>query len=428
MKRTLTLAVALLSLTACASANKRLEQGQKVESTRPAEAAERYIQALKKDGRLDSARAGLKRVGAVLTAQYMRTATDPATQAPAAADAYLAFDDLQKRALEVGVFLPEPTGYAEAKRAMFDKAIARAISDAPLFINARQYSDALSRLQRASTAYQPSPAQVSAMGAAGADVMLAWARADVAAGSYRAGYERVERMPELAGASSRQVDDARTLMSDALARGTRRIAVLPPWGTANARSQLPDDAILALTDALVGPPWTTPPPFIAVFPADQVEREVRYQGLARRTLTSLEASRIARSMNADFAIITDIDSVSRADGNVRVTRRPARTTRGVDTAYFIEEGTARLYARASVSVIDRDGQHAQDFPYAIATVTAPFTRVRYSGDYRTLDLRQAERDLFQEARGQGELGRSFASAMSPRLAEAVFNEVLRRIP
>lgn len=428
MTRTLTVAVALLSLTACASANKRLEQGQKIESSRPAEAADRYIQALKKDSRLDSARAGLKRVGAVLTEQYMGTANDPATQAPAAADAYLAFDDLQKRALEVGVFLPEPNGYAESKRAMFDRAIARAISDAPLFVNARQYSDALGRLQRASTAYQPSAAQAAAMGAAGADVMIAWARSDIAAGSYRAAYGRVERLPDVPGTNSRQVEDARMLMSDALTRGTRRIAVLPPWGTVAARSQLPSDGLFALGDALVAEPWNSPPPFIAVFPADQVEREVRRQGLARRTMTSLEASRIARTMGADFAIITDVDSVRRDDSNVRITRRPARTTRGVDTAYFIEEGTSRLYARASVSVIDRDGQHTQDFPYAIATVTAPFTRVRYNGDYRTLDLRQAERDLFQEARGEGDLGRSFASAMSPRLAEAVFNEVLRRIP
>ena len=125
MIRKLALAFAALSLTACASANKRLEQGQKVESEgRPAEAAERYIQALKKNSRLDSARAGLKRAGAAAMEQYMRTANDPATQAPVAADAYLSFDDLQKRALEVGVFLPEPNGYAAAKRAAFGNPLA----------------------------------------------------------------------------------------------------------------------------------------------------------------------------------------------------------------------------------------------------------------------------------------------------------------
>src|SRR5213075_1639516 len=107
---------------------------------------------------------------------------------------------------------------------------------------------------------------------------------------------------------------------------------------------------------------------------------------------------------------------------------PARTTRGVDTAYYVEEGSARLFARATFSLVDRDGQRAADYPYTTASVTSSFARVRYNGDYRTLDLRQAERDLFEQSRSEGELVRSFVGAMSPRLADAVFAEVLRRIP
>src|SRR6185436_10259269 len=103
MIRKLSYAVAtVLALSACASANKRLGQGQELENQgRPAEAADRYIQALKKDSRQDSARAGLRRAGAAAMGQYMATATNPVTQASAAADAYLQFDDLQRRALEV---------------------------------------------------------------------------------------------------------------------------------------------------------------------------------------------------------------------------------------------------------------------------------------------------------------------------------------
>jgi hypothetical protein len=145
-------------------------------------------------------------------------------------------------------------------------------------------------------------------------------------------------------------------------------------------------------------------------------------------MSSYEAARVARQVGADFAVVTEVDSVRREDLNVRVTRRPARTTRGVDTAYYVEEGTARLYARATFSVVDREGNRGTDFQAVNASTSSQFTRIRYNGDYRSLDLRQAERDLFDRARMEGDLARTFASAMSPRLAEAVFAEVTRRIP
>jgi tetratricopeptide (TPR) repeat protein len=428
MIRKLSLACLAIVLAACASATKRLEQGQKIEADRPAEAAERYIQALKKDSRLDSARAGLRRAGGVAIEQYIYAATTSGTNPYTAADNYLAVESLQKRALEVGIFLPGPANYDSTRRAAFDRAINTAVIDARLLSNTREYAEALSRLQRAATAYQPSVTQATALGGAGADVMLGWAKADTAQGNFRAAYGRVERMADVSGATQRQLDEARSIQSVALYRGTRRIAVVPVWGTVAARNNLPDDALLALGDALNENPWLTPPQFVAMIPADQVEREVRRQGLARRTMSSYEAARIARQLGADFAVVAEVDSVRREDLNVRVTRRPARTTRGVDTAYYVEEGTARLYARATFSIVDREGNRGTDFRNVDASTSSPFTRVRFNGDYRSLDLRQAERDLFERARTQGDLARTFASAMSPRLAEGVFSEVTRRIP
>jgi tetratricopeptide (TPR) repeat protein len=426
--RPLSALLAAASLASCASATKRLEQGQQLQAQgRPAEAAERYIQALKKDSRLDSARVNLRVAGGQAIEQYLRTAAE-SMNPYTAADNYLAVDDLQKRALEVGIFLPGPNGYDAAKRTVFDKAIAAAVTDSRLLINTREYAEALRRLQRAATAYQPGPTQVTSLGGSGADVMIAWARADTAQGNFRAAYGRVERIGEVSGATQRQVDEARAIQAVAMSRGTRRVAVIPVWGTVAARTNLPDDALLILDDALNEDPWISPPPFVVMVPPDQVEREVRRQGMARRTLSSFEAARIARTVGADFAVVAEVDSVHREDVNVRVTRRPARTTRGVDTAYYVEEGTARLYARATFSVVDREGQRGTDFQSVSASTTSPFTRIRYNGDYRGLDLRQAERDLFERARVEGDLSRTFASAMSPRLAEAVFAEVSRLIP
>ena len=427
-KISIALAVAL-SVAACASANKRYEQGLELQrSGRPAEAAERYIQALKKDSRLDSARAGLRSAGAAAIDGYLRTAADPTTSPAAAAENFIAIDDLSRRSIEVGIFLPPPADYDARRRAAFDRAINAAVADARALSAQRQYADALNRLTRASTAFQPTQAQANAMGGAGADVALAWARADTAEGRFRSAHARVERIGELPGVSRTQTEDARTLQAAALARGTRRVAVIPPWATVAVSRSLPDEAILALGDALVENPWASPPPFVTMLAPYMVDRDLRRMGLSRRPLSVADAGRFARVAGADYVVTAEVDSVRREDSNVRVTRRPARTRSGIDTAYVIEEGTARLFAQTTFVLTDPNGQRVSEYRPVTATVTTPFTRVRFAGDYRTLDLRQAERDLFTRGSNERELVGNFVAAISPRLGEAVFAELTRVIP
>lgn len=74
-------------------------------------------------------------------------------------------------------------------------------------------------------------------------------------------------------------------------------------------------------------------------------------------------------------MIAEIDSVRRDEADVRVTRRPARTTRGVDTAYVIEEGRARLFVRATFVLIDREGQRWSDYQAVTASASGAFRRV-----------------------------------------------------
>jgi tetratricopeptide (TPR) repeat protein len=430
MIRKLSIAFAIaLSLTACASANKRLEQGQELQrSGRPAEAAERYIQALKKNSRLDSARVGLRTAGAAAIEDYMRVASSASATPDQAADAFLAIDDLSRRAMEVGIFLVPPTEYEGRRRAAFDRAIAAIVADARRMAAQRQFAEALRRLERAGNAWQPSTAQANAIGNAGADVALAWGRADTTEGLFRSAYTRVDPIGNLPGVTRAQTDAARALQAAALERGTRRVAVIPTWATMAARRDLPDDALPALGDALVTEPWASPPRFVDMIPPDQVDRDLRRLGLTRRTLNTAEAARIGRFVNADFVVVTEIDSVRREDMNLRATRRPARTRSGIDTAYVLEEGTARLFAHTTYVLVDRDGQRQSEYQAVTASATAPFTRVRYAGDWRTLDLRQSERDLFVRISDDRDLIQRFVSELSPRLGQAVFAEVVRRIP
>jgi hypothetical protein len=427
-KLSISIGVALLA-AGCASGTKRYEQGAELQRAgRPAEAADRYIQALKKDVRLDSARLGLRTVGTTLVADYLRTAADPGTTLSTAADAYLAIDDLTRRAMEVGVYLVTPGDYATRRRGAFDRAIASEIINARQLASGRQYADALSRLAHASTAYQPSSAQTSTLGNVGADVAIAWGRADTLDGRFRSAFSRVEGIPSIPGVTASQANDARSLSAAALARGTRKVAIIPPSATVNARRELPAEALPALGDALTQRPWDNPPRFVSLVLPSALELDLRRLGLGRRTMTAGEASLLGRALGTDYVVITEIDSVRRDDMNVRVTRHPVRTRSGADTAYVTEDGTTRLYARASYVVVDRDGQRVSDYQSVYNSVTAPFTRVRFAGDYRTLDLRQGERDLFDRARSDDELVGAFVGAMSPRLADAVFAEVLRRIP
>src|ERR1051326_4717405 len=130
MIRKFLVAVSLLGLVACASANKRIQQGQELQRAgRPAEAADKYIDALKKDQKLDSARVGLRTAGADAIAGWLRGAADPNTSASRAAELYLHVDDLEKRALEVGIYLVLPNDYEQRKRAAFDKGIDAARSE-----------------------------------------------------------------------------------------------------------------------------------------------------------------------------------------------------------------------------------------------------------------------------------------------------------
>ena len=90
MRRVAVLVLALpVWLSACASANKRYEQGQRAEREgRAADAAARYVQALKKDGSLESARTGLRDAGARAVADYVAQAAaeDAAGRPDRAAD------------------------------------------------------------------------------------------------------------------------------------------------------------------------------------------------------------------------------------------------------------------------------------------------------------------------------------------------------
>src|SRR5687768_3813360 len=125
-----TVSLVALALTiveaSCASAKKRLEQGEELEHQgRPAEAARRYIEALRKDAGLAQARRRLLETGTYAIADYLRQAD--ALEATGvhtdAADVLRTADALIRSAAGVGVALRAPPEYAEKRELVLRRAV-----------------------------------------------------------------------------------------------------------------------------------------------------------------------------------------------------------------------------------------------------------------------------------------------------------------
>jgi hypothetical protein len=432
MRRVAVLVLALpVWLSACASANKRYEQGQRAEREgRPADAAARYVQALKKDGSLESARTGLRDAGARAVADYVAQAAaeDAAGRPDRAADAFLAADDLRGDARAVGVELAGPDDYAARRRAALDRAIAAALGDAQTLAAGGRYDDAARQAERAAERWLPNGTQRASLAGARAGAHLAGARADTARGRFRAAYERAARAADFEGIATSDAEQARALQAAALARGAVRVAVVPVWATEAARRALPDDALPALADELLDKPWTEPPLFVALTPVPDVQRELRRLDLARRALSAAEAARLGRALEADYVIVAEVDSVHGAESNLKSTRRAVKTTNGADTAFTVEEGRRRVYARITYDLVDPETRRAVERQTVSATTSGDFKRARYAGDPRTLDLRRADRELFDRAAQERDLARELAEDLSLQYARDLFDTLLRRIP
>jgi len=434
MRRVAFLTIALLSLlSACASANKRVEQGQRLEREgRAADAAARYVQALRKDGALESARAGLRDAGTRAVADYLAqaAAADTAGRPDDAADAFVAADALRRDASAVAVEIPAPDDYYARRRATLDRAIAAALGDARTLAAGGQYDDAVRRLDHA-TRWAPNGEQASRLAGAQADAHLAWARADSSCGRFRSAFDRAAKVFDVAGVAAGDAERARALQEAALARGARRVAVVPVWATEPARRALPDEALPALADAMVDKPWTEPPRFVLLTTPSDVQRELRRLDASRRVLSRTEAARLARALDVDYLVVAVVDSVRGGESNLKTTRRAVKTSGGADTAYTVEEGKRRLYARVAYEVYDADTQRPVERETVDATATADLKRGRFAGDPRTLDLPRGDRALFDRGaqdRAERDLVRDLVDGLSPRLARSVFDAVLRRVP
>jgi len=426
-------AALVLVLAACASAEKRVNQGLALEQRgRPADAAERYIDALKKDPSLATARARLQETGdrAVQEAISESASLGAAGRGAEAADALLRLDALRRDASAVGVRLGTPADYEQRRRAAFDRAIGDAIAYAERSGGSGSFAEAVSRLERAADRWDPGPAQRAGLDRARFEAQLGWAEAGMRAGQYRAAHERARAAAALFGRESPEARRALALQDEALRRGTVRVAILPVGSEPGARAKLPDDLVPALNDALELNHWHRAPLFVQVLDPRTVRGAARRHGYARQAASLRDAVELGRSVGAELVVRPAIDSVVVTESGVRETRRPARTSAGADTAYTVREGRRAMRVRVTYTVVRVGDYRESAEDHVWASGDTEFREAVYRGDPRELTLASRERDLFDERRA-GRAGRDLIDELTrelgPRMERDVFERLLRDV-
>jgi hypothetical protein len=418
----------LLLAGACATASKRVDQGMRLEqSGRPAEAARRYADALRRDPSLTEARTRLQESGDRAIADYLGQAgvLPPGD----AADQYVEADDLLRVASAVGVTLRTPDDYPRRRRAAFDAAIQDAMTVSSEASANGQWESAASRLSRAATRWEATDLQRASLNRARFDLHLRWAAMALRSDELRAAHARAQQAIDAVGPGAPEAPRAMDIQAEALRRGTIRVAVLPASVTSDQRARLPGELLGELNDDLALDRWRTPTLFIAMADPRDVLREARRRGLLSRVPTRTEARSVGEAMGADVAVMLVIDSVEVTEADVQETRTAARTRAGADTAYTLRSGRHRVRVRMSYNLVDVDGYQQPERFSVWGDGSVRFRQASYRGDVGTLVLNPVDRALFNvtEPRLGADQVRDLARELGAALERELNSTLGRRI-
>ena len=418
----------------CASATKRYEQGQELEQQgRDADAARRYLDAVKKDPALAEARQRLLETGARAIADFARQADalEVTGSHTDAADVLRTGDALIRDAAGAGVALQAPADYAQKHVSIFGRAVDQAIEEAATSTQRGDYARSVELVERAQERWEPRIDQQSALNRVLRETHVAWARSDIAASRFRSAYAHGEAAGAIPGVDRVQVS---ALQREALRRGTALVAVFP----AGARSGTDSRMLPELNDLLALEHWQRPPLWIEVVNTIESQRLVQLRGpaavrlrdLAGRDLDTQDVSSLAMQVGARFAVTFALDSVRYSESKVERRRRTAKTRAGVDTAFTVEEGELETWARVNWRAIDvGSGRGVVERGDASSRASSSFRRATYGGNWRDVNLAPADRALFEQrdARDNQDTLRQLSRRLAGRLGPDVFSALVRRV-
>lgn len=415
----------------CMSAGKRLEQGIKLEERgRPADAARRYVDALRRDPGLADARTRLQESGRLAVEQYLAEsgAAGSAGAHDDAAEALLRLDALRRDAAAVGVELAAPADYAQHRRGVLDAAIDDAIDQSAQLAQSGRFGDALGRLDRVGR-WQPSTEQRRGADEARLETYSEWMQSEAAAGRHRGAFEVAERAISSLGRQFPGMERLIEAQQYALDEGTLRVAVLPIAASPAAERALPASFLRDVENELEAGAWMRPPRFVEVVEPRDVRREARRHDLDDLGYTS-EAARLGRAVGADLVVMLEVDSVAVTEPDPTRERRAARTRSGADTAYVVRSGRREAWARVRYVVVDVDGRSVVTRDWVAPESSRSFREAEYAGDWRQLMLSDEERRLFDAGRrddARADLMQELSRILAEQLSREVYDRVLSQV-
>lgn len=420
----------LLVLVGCKSADELYNEGQQLEMDGQYEAAVRYYaDALEKEPDLQKARGRLLEAGRVVVARHLAD-LDAAEAGGAwveAGDLHIALDDLVGTAARVGVTIPLAPDFAERRTANFDAAITTLLNDGETLVARGAFAEALSGYDRARR-YRPTPDDKAALADATLDAYTGWAEADLAAGRFRAAYDRAAQALAFLPPGSLAAAEITGLQNEALERGSVRTAAAPLWRTART---LPDGFLETLDDALVLDHWTQPPPFVAVLEPALVRHALRDLNLDRETLSARAAARVGQALSVDVVFAGELRRYQRSTEEKKREDVTTRTRGGDRVTYRRIEDEVSLSALVVFDVVDAVSRRSLCEREVERSVQARVPRGEYGGSIRTLGLGREERDLFDDEARAGrerDLERDLADDLARRVAELAFECILQQVP
>ena len=417
--------VLALLVAGCASAGKRFDQGMDLErQDRYPEAAEHYIDALRKDADHRAARERLREVGPRAVSTYRDRALAARDQgAPVqAGEQYRAIDLLVEAAAAVGESWPPPAGYPAERREAFDGAIGRLMETAAVAGDGGDWPAAERALMRVDT-FEPDRSRVREATAALVATYLEWSAAELARGRYRSALRRADQAYALVGDETRpQGRRALELQAAALEGGTIRVAITPLWRTDDAARFLPEDLVGALNDELELTAWTDPPQFVAMLDPLTVRRELRDLGYRRALITVPEAARLGRGLGAHVVVSGDVELFTITERDVTEELRKTTTRTGAAASYVRRSGKLDYRMRLEYLITDAATGHEVRRRHFEVTRSGRFERAVYDGDWTTLDLSRNEERWFDADRYRG-----YTAAIEDELVRRAARELGDRI-
>lgn len=417
-------------LAGCVTASKRMDQGQRLEERgQSADAAQRYIDALRRDPSLPDARLRVQDTGARAVQQLLAQSEAALTggRPDEAADLLLRLDALRRDAAAVNVPLAAPPEYVQLRRRTLDAAIEAALDRGEQYAAGGRWNDALGGLDRAANRWQPTAQQRARIDQARLETFLAWGDREAQAGRYRAAYDVTDRAVRLLGRDYAGMDRALELQARVLEEGTVRVAVLPLTVAAGLRDQLSAEWLTEVDDELEGSAERTPM-FVRMIDPREVRREVRRRGPSRPRMSGVEAAAVGRALGADVVVMMEVDSLSTDSSDVRSERRTARLRTGADTAYTVASGQRQTRVRVRYTLLDVPTRRELSTDDFSARASHRFREPRFAGNWRQLLLSRDEQSLFENAsRGAGERDQELTRGVVERFASEVMERVARLV-